>query len=202
MPRSTTPKEKYIAEIESMLKSWVWLDEITANKLQKLVGGKYSKISEMLEEYKIDYIEKMNEKNKAPQPIWYQDIVWNITESITQNLWNSWLIINNEINTAIKKDTDDFEVQRNIFESQKLDDSKQIKNLELEIDELKTQLTEKDSSIAHLKKTLTITLSDTDRLKAEAEKLKTENSNLIKSIWVLEWKMQMKDEIIKKLEKK
>ncbi len=202
MPRATTPKEKYIVEIESMLKNWIWIDEITANKLQKLVWGKYSKISEMLEEYKTEYINKLNKINKTPQTMWYQDIVWNITDSITQNLGEAWLIINNETSKSINKVTDEFEEQRKLFEIQKNDDSKQIENLEIEIDELKKDIINKNGSIEHLKKNLTITLSDTDRFKNEVEMLKSENARLIKQLWVIEWKMQMKDEIIKKLEKK
>lgn len=50
------------------------------------MGGKYSKISEMLEEYKKEYIEKQNEKDKTPQPSRYQDVVLNITDSIKNNL--------------------------------------------------------------------------------------------------------------------
>ena len=75
MPRITTPKEKYIEEIENMLRNGLSIEDITANKLQKIVGGKYSKISELLDEYKAEYINKINEKNKAPQTVWYQNIV-------------------------------------------------------------------------------------------------------------------------------
>ena len=83
---------------------------------------------------------------------------------------------------SINKSTDDFEVQRKIFESQRFDDSKQIEKLEIEIEELKKEFDSKDSTIAHLKKNLTITLSDSDRFKNEVDKLKAENSNLIKSV--------------------
>ena len=92
------------------------------------------------------------------------------------------MIINNETSKSINQATDEFEEQRKLYEIQKKDDSKQIENLEVEIDDLKKDIINKDGSIAHLKKNLTITLSDTDRFKNEVEKLKTENSKLIKEL--------------------
>lgn len=202
MPRPTTPKEEYIAEIESMLRKWMWIEEITANKLQKLVGGKYSKISEMLEEYKKEYIEKQNEKDKTPQPSRYQDVVLNITDSIKNNLWDAWLTIKKETNEVLEFGLKEFEYRRNTLESEKIDDSRQIKNLENEVDKLKLQLLEQDSKLDEHNKEKSILNTDLKRINNELEKARLENSKLIKELWKIEWKIQMKDEIIKKLEKK
>ena len=202
MARIATEKEKYIDWINNLLKQWIRIEDITAKKLQWIVWWQYSRNSLILEEFKKDYQEKVDEKNKIPQAIWFDNLSTNISESINDNLNNAWIVINNEMMRSINKSTDDFEVQRKIFESQRFDDSKQIEKLEIEIEELKKEFDSKDSTIAHLKKNLTITLSDSDRFKNEVDKLKAENSNLIKSVWMLEWKMQMKDELIKKLEKK
>jgi len=80
------PKEEHITEIEKMLNEGLQIDEITANQLQKRVGGRYSNITKMLQEYKTEYTKKINEKHNTPQPIWFQNITNTITESITTKL--------------------------------------------------------------------------------------------------------------------
>ncbi len=51
-----------------------------------------------------------------------------------------WLIVNNEMVKSTKKVTMEFEEQKNLLEIQKTEDSRQIENLEIEIDELKGEV--------------------------------------------------------------
>ena len=202
MAKIGIPKEKYIAEIESMLKSWLWIEEITANKLQKVIGGKYSRISELLEEYKKEYMEKMDAKNEVPQSEWYKDIVWNVIDSVSDNLSDMWLIVNNEMVKSTKKVTMEFEEQKNLLEIQKTEDSRQIENLEIEIDELKGEVWNKDVEMDSLKKENSVLSASLNRVESELKGLRSENGELIKKLWVVEWKMLMQDDMIKKLESK
>ena len=202
MARIFTPREKYITEIENLLKTGLSIEQITANKLQTTIGWKYSKISEILEEYKAEYTEKIKKQNETPKSAWYQDIASNITKSITSNLNDSWIIINDEIAKSVNQVTQDFKIQKSLLEIQKKEDSKQIENLETEIDELKNQLKENEIKLEETNKTNSVLKSNLHRVDSEIKQLRIENGNLIEEVWTIKGKLQVKDEIIEKLENK
>lgn len=101
------------------------------------MGGRYSKTSEILKEYKREYQNRIDEKNRVPQARWFKELSLNITKSINDNLENAWLVMNNEMVKSIGEVSNDFENQKKAFEFQKNEDSRQIERLEVENEELR-----------------------------------------------------------------
>ncbi len=83
MSRPPIPKEKYFQAIKKMSDEGLRQEEITPTRIQKKVGGQYSRCIEIVDEY---FINKKGEDFEEPMPIWYRDFVSKVTEA-AESMW-------------------------------------------------------------------------------------------------------------------
>jgi len=219
MARKATPKQKYIDAMSSMLDDGLRIEEITATKLQTIVGGQYSKIVKIVELFKDEYLEKQDVEKTAPLSPWFKDVVENITSSVSNQLTESWFTINNEISSSIAKASETFESQKAEFKAKALEDLEQIKVLEdenekitssfesaqEEVDAIRSRINlliaEKKNKTEQLKELKADHKETIQELKQEIKALQTENISLNKSISNMEGQLTAKNEMLENQKK-
>ena len=136
MARKATPEKTYIEAMETMLDDGLRIEEITATKLQKLVGGQYSKIIKIVEGFKDGYLEKKEVEKTAPMSPWFKSVIENVTESVANQLTESWFTINSEITSSVALASEAFEEKKAEYEAKAIEDLEQIKSLESDNEQL------------------------------------------------------------------
>jgi len=126
MARPAIEKERYVEAIEQMIQGGARLDEITATKLQKVVGGQYSRCVLIVEEYLASAKAQSTEEEAAPMPAWFKDFVG----AITQAAEGTWFKIASEMKKSVDELTASFAEKRIVLEAQRKEDLQQIADLE------------------------------------------------------------------------
>lgn len=147
MARPEIPEEKYIDAINALISDGLAIEAIRPVKLQQVVGGRYSRCSDMLDKFKVDYLEQEEPGSKQPQPPWFKEMVGTTSEYINNSLTSTWFIIHGEINKAIEVATQAYELKKEEFIEQQKDDRAQIDLLENQIDSLNSQLEAKEKEL-------------------------------------------------------
>ncbi len=75
MARNAIDESTYIDAIKKQLNKGGGIDEITATKLQKLIGGQYSRIKTIVEKFKESYKAEKESKEQSPQAPWFKNMV-------------------------------------------------------------------------------------------------------------------------------
>jgi len=137
MARPAIEKEKYVEAIEQMIQSGARLDEITATKLQKVVGGQYSRCVLIVDEYLASVKAQATEEETAPMPAWFKDFVG----AVTQAAEGTWFKIASEMRKSVDELTTSFAEKRIVLEAQRKEDLQQIADLEAMVEKQDEALT-------------------------------------------------------------
>nr|MBF0221413.1 hypothetical protein [Desulfobulbaceae bacterium] len=125
MARPAIDKEKYFDAIKQMICKGLRVEEITPTKIQRIVGGQYSRCVQIIDEY----FRQTDKVEESPMPIWFNDFV----NKVTMNAQATWPIVNGEIRNSIDGLTSNFDQKCSRFEVQRREDLEQIKELEVTI---------------------------------------------------------------------
>lgn len=198
MARPGIDKQDYIQEIERQLSTGARLEEVTATKLQKAVGGQYSKAVEILNKYK--------EENKAadedmPRPEWFKQWAEQITES-------AWLKISGDLREHLKEATSVFEKKRQDMERQQAEDHEQIRSLEAQVETLSKQLLEQqtenkriEAELSNQVSTLQAQVAEGKDALAEAKATISSQSERLEEAAMLKGELKAKTDQVVSLEK-
>ncbi len=182
MARPEIPEEKYIDAIHQLLADGIAVDSIKPAKLQQVVGGRYSRCSEILDKFKRDFVKEDESATEQPQSPWFKDMVGATCENIQKSLVSTWPIIQGEINKAIEVATQAYELKKEEFLMQQRDDREQIDLLENQIDSLTSQLENQQQRVREFEQQLDISHQDVAKFQAIAdergESLKSLNHEL------------------------
>ncbi|MBA3016058.1 MAG: hypothetical protein KKD63_16405 [Proteobacteria bacterium] len=146
MARPAIEKDKYLKAIEQLTENGARLEEITATKLQKIVGGQYSRCVSVIDEYMATIKAQAKEEETAPMPIWFKDFVGGITQIAE----GTWFKIASEMRKSVDELTTSFAEKRIVLESQRKEDLQQIADLEAMVEKQDEALTKRQDEIDQL----------------------------------------------------
>jgi len=203
MARPGIEKEKYIEEINKQLSEGKRLEDVTATKLQAIIGGKYSRIAEIVEEFKAGY--KTEERTEMPKPEWFKDWV----DQVTNFAEGAWFSIASDMKDQINEATESFNNRKAELEAQAQDDRNQIKVLEDSSDQLEATIESlnevvkvKDSEINKRDLEISTLNGKIDTLNSQITSITAEKSDLATQNKALETLSSKQSDKISDLEEK
>jgi len=215
MARIATPEKKYIEAMQGMLADdGLRIEEITATKVQKAVGGTYSTITKIVDNFKNDYLENQEVEKTAPQSPWFKELTQNITHSVTNQLNESWFTVNTEISSSIAKASEVFEGQKAEYEAKSLEDLEQIRSLEDDNEKITSSFESAQEEVNAIRSKINLLIAEKknkneqlqelkadhkeaiQELKGDLKALQNENTELNKSISNIEGQLIAKNEIL------
>ena len=130
-------------------------ETITANLLQSVAGGRYSKVADMLDLLREEWREAQKQKEQIPlQPAWFRDVVATglseadaVLRALPEGLWQQ---IGPHIESRILEATTRLETERDQMKEKYQEDRAHIELLENQIDELEQQLVKTDLMVQQL----------------------------------------------------
>ena len=183
MARKATPEEKYIEAMNNMLvDDGLRIEEITATKVQNVVGGQYSKIVKIVSNFKDDYLENKEVEKTAPLSPWFKELVENITHSVSNQMNESWFTVNTEISSSIAKASEVFEGQKAGYEEKSIEDLEQIRSLEDENEKLVFASEEDHKEIKALKNKVSLLMAENNNKDEKIQELKMDHKDLIQEL--------------------
>ena len=146
MARPAIEKEKYIGAIEQMIQGSARLDEITATKLQKMVGGQYSRCVQIVEEYLTQAKAQSAEEEAPPMPVWFKDFVAQVQSSAE----GTWFKIASEMRKSVDDLTASFNEKKVLMDALRKEDLQQIVELEAIVKEQDAALIKTQEEVEQL----------------------------------------------------
>ncbi len=165
MARKATDEQVYIEAMHKHLEDGGQLDDITATKIQKQVGGQYSRISRIVAEFKAKHEEERKTDSRTPQATWFKEMTTRLNATIEQQIGGIWETIQSNINESISLATENYDAHKDKMDLQRQEDNKQIERLESENEKLTGILEQCQHELEQAKEQIT--------------QLKIENSNLM-----------------------
>ncbi len=185
MARPEIPQERYTEALEQMLTDGLRMEDIKPAKLQQIVGGRYNKCAEILENYRAQHQAHSEQEQKAPQPVWFKDMVATASESVKNAIEGTWFTLHSEMTKAIDLAAEGYNQKKAELQALRDEDRKQIDLLEARVDELSEHLAQKDTETAQLKEALNRAQADarqaqavTDERQQRIEALESDNDDV------------------------
>ncbi|MCU7800572.1 MAG: hypothetical protein KZQ70_10605 [gamma proteobacterium symbiont of Lucinoma myriamae] len=209
MPRPEIEIEKYQTAMKKMLSEGLRIDEITASKVQKIVGGQFPRIRGIVSDFKEEHFERQGIEKTSPQASWFKDLVSSITESTANQLNETWITINTEISSSVALASESFEQKKAELEEKAQEDLEQIKTLENKNEQLLLEYEQTKDEIEKLKNQVNLLSAETKNkdqdlkeFKSDIKDLQSNNLDLNKALSLIEGQIIEKDKVIAKYEAK
>lgn len=189
MARKAIEESVYREAMEKMLDDGSGIDEITATKVQAIVGGQYSRICKIVDAYKLEYTAQLKAEKETPLPDWYSAIVASTLDLLNERLKSEWATIGNEINSLVHLSAKELTQELEQEKLQGVEDKEQISDLETAVENLSDEQDSYLNTIDNLKNEaarLGAIIQESGQLKAELktdlEKAREENLSLVGQI--------------------